>query len=148
MKIQNVSENYSVADQLRVSDLEQVASLGFGTVINNRPDNEVEHQPESADMAVAAEALGLTYLHIPVTFPNIPADTIDDFANAYSTAKGPILAFCASGMRSITLWALNEAGTQDVDAILNTTAAAGYDLSVMSPALEAQSAAMHHGRQS
>jgi len=148
MKIKNVSENYSVADQLRVSDLEQVAAQGFDTVINNRPDNEVEHQPESANMAIAAEALGLTYHHIPVTFPNITGDNIDDFASACSIAKGSILAFCGSGTRSITLWALNEAGVQDVDAILNTTAAAGYDLTAMSPALEARSAAMHRGRQS
>ena len=98
-------------------------------------------------MAVAAEALGLTYLHIPVMSRNITVDNIDDFANAYSIAKGPILAFCGSGMRSITLWALNETGRQDVDAILKATAAAGYDLSAMSPALEARSAAMHRGRQ-
>jgi sulfide:quinone oxidoreductase len=47
-----------------------------------------------------------------------------------------VLAFCRTGTRSTTLWALSEAGHLDPDAILATAAEAGYDLSALKPRLD------------
>jgi len=131
MQIKKVSPHFSVAGQLEVADLGIAAAQGIKTIVNNRPDNEAQGQPASADIAAAAEALGLAYFHIPVVPGKISEQNVEDFANTCSSAMGPILAFCRSGSRSISLWALVEAKTLDVDAVLAATSGAGYDLSGM-----------------
>ena len=139
MQIKRVSPHFSVAEQLQVADLGIAAAQGIKTIVNNRPDNEVQGQPTSADIEAAAEALGLAYIHIPVVPGKISAQNIEDFASTCSSAMGPILAFCRTGSRSISLWALVEAKTLDVDAVLAATSGAGYDLSGMRAMLAAQS---------
>jgi len=47
----------------------------------------------------------------------------------------PVLAFCRTGARSASLWALNQAGNLSVSSILETTKNAGYDLAGLSPRL-------------
>ena len=59
----------------------------------------------------------------------------------YRDAKGPILAYCRTGTRSISLWALTEAKTLDTDAVLSATKQAGYDLSAMRSQLLGRSVA-------
>lgn len=139
MQIKKVSPHFSVAEQLQVSDLGIAAAQGIKTIVNNRPDYEAQGQPASADIAAAAEALGLAYFHIPVTPGKISAENVADFTSICSSAMGPILAFCRTGSRSISLWALAEARTLDVDAVLTAASGAGYDLSGMRPMLAAQS---------
>jgi sulfide:quinone oxidoreductase len=47
-----------------------------------------------------------------------------------------VLAFCRTGTRSTTLWALAEARHLDPEAILATAAEAGYDLAALKPRLD------------
>jgi sulfide:quinone oxidoreductase len=47
-----------------------------------------------------------------------------------------VLAFCRTGTRSTTVWALGEAWHLDPDAILRAAASAGYDLEGLRPRLE------------
>ena len=56
----------AVAAQLQPADMGTLAAAGYHSVINNRPDNEDEGQPSSAEMRAAAEASGLEYHHLPV----------------------------------------------------------------------------------
>jgi sulfide:quinone oxidoreductase len=44
----------------------------------------------------------------------------------------PVLAYCRSGMRCTTLWALAHAKTMDRASIVQTAANAGYDISAIS----------------
>ena len=111
MQIRSVSPDYSVAEQIQIFDLGIAAAQGIKTIINNRPDNEGQGQPKSADIAAAAEALGLEYFYIPIQLGTISEENIDDFERAYSSAVGPMLAFCRSGTRSVSVWALAEAKT-------------------------------------
>ena len=46
-----------------------------------------------------------------------------------------MIAYCRSGTRSATLWALTQAGRQPADAVLSTAAGAGYDLAHVAPLL-------------
>ena len=74
--------------------------------------------------------------------PGVITDTdIDDFQRAFKSAPGPILAYCRSGMRSTSLWALAEAELLDVDAIMATALAAGFDLKGLRPRMDAVAAA-------
>ena len=43
--------------------------------------------------------------------------------------RGPVLAYCRSGTRSTTLWALSQAGALPADEIISSAARAGYDMS-------------------
>ena len=61
------------------------------------------------------------------------------FAQALGEVRGPVLAFCRTGTRSTTLWALSEAWHLDPEAILKAAAEAGYNLEGLRPRLEERS---------
>ena len=125
-----VTESFSVAPQIAPGDLAEAARRGFVKVINNRPDGEAPDQPTSATMAAAAKAAGLEYAHIPVLgMPS--ADLVEAMSDAVEAADGPVLAFCRSGTRSITIWSLGQAqtGARSRQELIGLGAAAGYDLS-------------------
>lgn len=115
-----------VAPQIRAEDVATAAAMGVKTLINNRPDGEAPGQPTGAEMKAAAEAAGLAYVAIPVDRRGLSADHLDAWDAA---GDGPILAYCRSGTRSITLWghaAARQGG--DIDEIISLAANAGYDL--------------------
>lgn len=126
----------SVIGQIQPTDMAAVAASGFLTVINNRPDGEGEDQPTSAEMAAAARASGLQYHYLPVIAGQISDDNVSDFAQLLTQVKGPVLAFCRTGTRSSSLWALSEAHRLDSTAILATAKTVGYDLTGLVPRLQ------------
>ena len=99
----------SVAGQLDPADMALLAGSGFRCVINNRPDNEGEGQPSSDAIRVAAEESGLEYHHLPVVSGQISDSDVAAFRALLEQIKGPVLAFCRTGTRSASLWALAEA---------------------------------------
>lgn len=125
-----VTDEFTVAPQIAPADLAEAAAMGFTLVINNRPDGEAPGQPSSAEMQAAAAAAGLDYVHVPVTGGPGPAQ-VEAVAEAVAGAKGPVLAFCRSGTRSIVTWSLGQAasGARPRDELVRLGAAAGYDLS-------------------
>ncbi len=50
-------------------------------------------------------------------------------------APAPVLAYCRTGTRSITAWALTHGGQGNADDIIAAGAQAGYDLSSLRPLL-------------
>jgi sulfide:quinone oxidoreductase len=106
MKIAKLTPFLAVSPQIAEADLGALAAQGFRAVINNRPDGEAEDQPESAALAAAAGRVGLEYRHVPVVSGKITDDDVAAFARALDAVKGPVLAFCRTGTRSTTLWAL------------------------------------------
>ena len=65
---------------------------------------------------------------MPVVSGKVTDEDAAAFAQALGEVKGPVLAFCRTGTRSTTLWALSEAWHLDPEAILNVAAEAGYNL--------------------
>lgn len=127
--IRKVTDDFSVAPQIAVADVEAAKALGFVALINNRPDGEAPGQPTSAEFERAARAAGLGYVHIP--FVGRPApEQVEAVRKAYDGAGGPVLAFCRSGTRSITAWAIGqaEAGRRSPGELVELGAEAGYDL--------------------
>ena len=138
--MKKLSPRFFACGQITVTDLGVAAAQGIKTIINNRPDDELQGQPSSAELAAAAESCGIEYVHIPVVPGLITEENIDDFESACRDSQGPILGFCRTGTRSACLWALNEAKSLDVDAILAATGKAGYDLAALRARLESRSA--------
>ena len=129
-----------LADDLSVCTFvtpEELPALAreFRTIINNRPDGEETGQSTSAEIEAAARKLGLDYIHLPVVPGQIDEQQVDAFGKALAERPGAKLAFCKSGMRAATLWALSEAGKRSAADILAAAAAAGYDLKAIEPRL-------------
>ena len=134
--IKRLTPFLSVAAQLQPTDMALLASNGFRCVINNRPDNEGEGQPSSEAMRAAAEASGLEYHHLPVVSGQITEADVAAFRALLERIKGPALAFCRTGTRSASLWALAEAHHLDPQVLLQTAQQASYDLSGLLPRMQ------------
>ncbi|KFJ90971.1 beta-lactamase [Pseudomonas sp. 1-7] len=127
---------FAVAAQLQPADMGALAAAGFRSVINNRPDNEGEGQPSSEAMRAAALASGLDYHYLPVVSGQISDADVSAFSQLLNQVRGPVLAFCRTGTRSSSLWALSEAHHLDPLALLSAAREQGYDLTGLAPRLE------------
>ncbi|GAA0579042.1 bifunctional protein tyrosine phosphatase family protein/NAD(P)/FAD-dependent oxidoreductase [Craurococcus roseus] len=126
----------SITSQISEADVGVAAARGFRAIVSNRPDDEAPDQPPSAAIAAAAERHGLAYRHIPVVSGNVTDADVRAFAAGLAELRGPVLAFCRTGTRSATLWALSEGARLAADAVLRTAAETGYDLGGLRPRLE------------
>lgn len=128
-EFRSVTSQFAVAPQLRPEEMAEAKQAGFTLVINNRPDNEAPDQPAAAAIQAAAAAAGLDYVAVPVR-GGPTAEQAEAVAAAIGCAQGPVLAFCRSGTRSITAWAMGRVAAGDARAaVLDQAQAAGYDLS-------------------
>ena len=127
--IRKVTDDFAVAPQIEADDVDAIAAAGFKTIIANRPDGEGGvTQPRMGAVRAKAEALGLTFVALP--FSGAPTPEIVERTGAIlAEAPNPVLAYCRTGTRSITAWALVHSGQGTSDAIVEAAAGAGYDLS-------------------
>ena len=125
-----ITDDLSVAPQISLADVDAAARAGFKLIINNRPDGEEPSQPQSAEIAAAAAAAGLAYVHIPVRGMPTP-DQVEEEREVLESSDGPVLAYCRSGTRSIVTWSLGQvqSGARDPGELVALGRAAGYDLS-------------------
>ena len=55
-----------------------------------------------------AQQYGLKVIYQPVASGKITDQQVTEFKQLYQNAQKPVLAYCRSGMRAISLWALAE----------------------------------------
>ena len=133
--IKQLADDIFVSPFRNPKDMPELAET-FRTIINNRLDGEESGQASSAELEAAAKQAGLRYLRIPVKHGGLGSEQISAFSDALAEEPKPILAFCRSGMRSASLWALSQAGQRDTDSILGAAAVAGYNLQGLKPLIE------------
>lgn len=140
VEIRRVTDEFSVAPQIRADDFAKIADAGFRHVINNRPDGEALGQLTSAEAERQAEAAGVTYHHAPFKGPPTE-EAINALEALMDAAEGPMLAYCRSGTRSITAWAMMQGrkGNMSAAEIVEAAGQAGYDLSPMKDLLRSLS---------
>jgi sulfide:quinone oxidoreductase len=136
MNAKQITPGLSVSPQITLADAGAAHAQGFRSIIVNRPDGEEPDQPTIEHMRKAATASGLGFIAIPIVPGQLTDEDVARFAEALRTLEGPVLAYCRTGTRSATLWALAEAATLTPDAVLKATSAAGYDLTALRPRLE------------
>jgi uncharacterized protein (TIGR01244 family) len=129
LDVKRINEKISVSPQISPDDIPALGAAGFTAIINNRPDGEAPDQPASAEIQAAAEAAGLGYHYIPLGRDGVSPQMVEDTRAALEGSAGPVLAFCRSGTRSTTLWALSQAGEMPANDIVEAAARAGYDMS-------------------
>jgi len=128
----------AVSPQISKADIDEAAEAGVTLIINNRPDGEEAAQPSNAELKAYAESKGIAWAHIPVVGGQLSLDAVAETAELIGAAEGPILAYCRSGTRSCTLWALAQAMSDDysIEDIVGAAADVGYDLSHLIGTLE------------
>lgn len=137
MDPRQLTPTYSVSPQISVEDMPAIAAAGFTTVICNRPDAEVPPSHQAATIGAAAREAGLAFEVLELTHQTMTPENVGRQKDIIAASSGPVLAYCASGTRCSVIWALGQAGQMDTDDILKTTAAAGYQLDQLRPALDA-----------
>lgn len=129
LETKRINDQVSVAGQITAADVPALKGAGFTTIINNRPDAEAPGQPAGGEIEAAAMAAGLAYHHIPLGREGVSADMVEKTRAALDQSGGAVLAYCRSGTRSTTLWALSQAGRAPAAQIISAAANAGYDIS-------------------
>ena len=116
-----------VAGQLLEAQIQALSEQGVMSFINTRPDMEAPVQPRSEGLEQAAQSAGVDYFYIPMAGGLTPG-LIEASVTAYENAPRPIVAFCASGMRSAALWAFAHVKQLGVDGVMDAIAEIGYNL--------------------
>ncbi len=133
-----------VASQIALADLPSLAAAGVTLLICNRPDGEDRTQPTAAETAHAAEALGVGFLHLPITALHEIArrPRLEELAQAIAATSGRVLAYCRSGARSAALLAAKQVAIDGVpvEHAVGRLRAIGYDLPALKPVLAALAA--------
>nr|WP_319250868.1 TIGR01244 family sulfur transferase [uncultured Celeribacter sp.] len=129
MDFNKVNEQLTVSSQITPEEVSVLADKGYTTLVCNRPDMEIDDDQSSDAMAAAAEAAGLSFHYLPVIPGQFTPELILEMAQVMEESAGPVYAYCRSGTRSTTLWALSQAGQKAPEEILKEAAGAGYDLS-------------------
>jgi len=128
MDIKPLTDRLSVSPQLAASDIAALADLGYRSIICNRPDGEGADQPAFAEIQAAATAAGMQARYLPVISGRADDATAAAFGGLLRELPGPVVAYCRTGTRSTSLWALSEAPSRSVVDILRIGRAAGYEL--------------------
>lgn len=129
MNNSKLTDALSVRPQVTAADVAGIAAAGFRAIVCNRPDGEGADQPGFEEIEAAARAAGLEARYLPVVSGKVRDEDAAVFGAALAELPRPILAYCRTGTRSATLWALSEAGRRPLPDILARAKAAGYDMS-------------------
>ena len=128
MKPSKVNEKFFVSDQINIGDIDWIVEHGIKTIICNRPNGEGSDQPNFDEIKSIAEKHNITCHYLPVTTGKINKDNITNFSNILDESQAPILAYCRSGKRAITLWALANAQTLKLSDMQSIEIKTGYNI--------------------
>ena len=136
MTIKPLSPALSVMSQIEVADIADLAARGFKSIMGNRPEGEAPDQPAWSSLAAEAARHGMSARQISVVPGQIDSGHVDQFALALREMPRPIAAFCRTGTRSATLWALANPDALSVDQRIAIAATHGYDFAPLRPRME------------
>ncbi len=140
MDIRTLTDTLSVSPQIVASDLPALHAAGFRAIVCNRPDGEGPDQPTVTEIRAAAAPLGIDVHYLPVDSGKVTDSQGEQFAALVASLDTPVLAYCRTGMRSATLWALSQAGARPLDEIVALGQAAGYDLNALARRIQQRGA--------
>jgi sulfide:quinone oxidoreductase len=138
-KITYLTPYFAVTGALQPDDFRKLAALGFKSILSNLPDGESSNYPSAAEEKELARQAGLGFRHHPAVKSEVFSDkVVAGVIQALGELQGPVLAHCASGLRSALVWAAAAARTQPADCVIAALKTAGFDLSAIRGELEEQ----------
>lgn len=138
MQLKQITPTFWVGDQLKPDELSQIASQGVKTLFCHRPDGEGADQPNAAEIEAVAQQHGMVLHYLPVESGKITDQQVTDFKKLYVEAAKPVLAYCRSGMRAVSLWAMAGVDNLALNDLLDKASNAGFDLKPLVPRLGQQ----------
>ncbi len=140
--LKRLTSSIFVAPQIGVETVAQAKAEGVTLIVNNRPEGEAADQTPGEEIEAAAQALGMTYVAIPISPGGFAPWQLDALDEALAgNGDGKVLAYCRSGTRSTLLWSLARSRAGDSpDEIAEIAAAAGYDVSPITETMHALAA--------
>jgi uncharacterized protein (TIGR01244 family) len=143
-RITYLTPQFAVTSALEPEDFPEAAARGFKVILSNLPDGESSRYPSAAEEAELAKRAGLAFRHIPAVKSEIFEEPVAGrMAAALGELEGPVLAHCASGLRSVIAWAAAAARRQPADCVVAVLKTAGFDLSPIREELEDQYGRAH-----
>ena len=131
MDIKSLTPLLSISPQILIAEIKAVAQAGFKAIICNRPDGEGPDQPSFKEIEAAALQYGLQAQYLPVDSGKVRDEDGKAFGQLLHTLPGPVLAYCRTGMRSTTLWALSQAAITPLPQILEASQKVGFDMKAL-----------------
>ena len=127
-KINRLTGQVAISEQLKPEQVAGLRARGYATVIDLRPDGEAPDQPSAAQMGAAARDSQMAFAYVPVPHGAIPDSAVAALHKALAEHPGPVLLYCRSGKRAARTWGLVEAsrsGGASVEDILAAVKASG-----------------------
>lgn len=131
MEARPLTPELSVSDQISASDVDAIRAAGFRAIICNRPDGEGADQPNFNEIDQAAKRVGLETRYLPAESGKVTDEEGENFGMFMQALPKPVLAYCRTGTRSTTMWALSQARLRSISEIVETAKSVGYDLSAL-----------------
>ncbi|GAC1411514.1 MAG: bifunctional protein tyrosine phosphatase family protein/NAD(P)/FAD-dependent oxidoreductase [Burkholderiaceae bacterium] len=128
MKIHPLTSELSVSPQIMQADMAELHAAGFRSIVCNRPDGEGADQPGFQELAEEAARRGMAARYLPVESGTVTDGEAEIFGRLMQELPKPVLAYCRTGTRSATLWALSQATSRPMAQILEKAKAGGFDL--------------------
>lgn len=98
--IRKINNELTIAPQLTLEQLKQIAQEDFKSVLNLRSPDETGFLSSEQQQA---ESLGLFYVNIPVNLEAINDDVITEVLKQINQLPKPILVHCDSAIRAAAL---------------------------------------------
>ncbi|WP_348225651.1 sulfur transferase domain-containing protein [Nitrosomonas sp. Is79A3] len=119
----------SVAGQINIDDIADIAAAGYKSIICNRPDYEGgRSQPGSEELEAMAELLDITFVYLPVRMSAINAERAEAFQKFMVELPKLVLAFCGSGKRATALYEMTKQNDKgDIEARESVVTACNWD---------------------
>jgi uncharacterized protein (TIGR01244 family) len=129
-RVAYLTPSIAVAGVLTPEDFGLLATQGFKTIVNNRPDGEEAGQLTAQEETELARRAGVTYIYLPAaTHEVLEGYFVDALDATMSSISGPLLLHCRSGLRSTIAWAAVAVRSGvALDKVLATAKSAGHDL--------------------
>ena len=125
-----INDALSVSGQISLDDIHALKNSGVKSIVCNRPDNEDPGQLSHSDIEAMATENGLSFHFMPVISGQVSIADGEAFGDLLDSLVQPTHAYCRSGTRCTTLWAIAELKKGvDREEIIKRAASAGYDLS-------------------
>jgi sulfide:quinone oxidoreductase len=128
MDIRRLTPELSVSPQIVPADVPALQAAGYRALICNRPDGEGNDQPLFSEIEEAARACGIEAHYLPAESGKVSDGQGGEFGALMALLPKPVLAYCRTGMRSTTMWALSQSGKQPLPEIIDAASRAGFDL--------------------
>ena len=100
MDAMKINDEVTVGPQPSEEQLKELARQGFRSVVNFRTDGEDDQPLSPAQEGETVKALGMEYLHVPVSMKSMAPETVDRFRQRYPDLPKPVFAHCKSGKRA------------------------------------------------